>query len=71
MEVDPLSTYEKKINAKKSKADFTLRKIYFSDISNGRGFLLQGILENDPKVTLQFKTRGNAIRHCNIYGRLK
>ena len=33
---------------KKSKADLTVRETYFSNISKGTAFLLQGIFETDP-----------------------
>ena len=32
----------------KSKADFTLREVYFPNISKGTAFLLQGVFETDP-----------------------
>ena len=39
------SNHAKKKKKKKDKADFTVREIYYSNISKGTGFLLQGTLE--------------------------
>ena len=35
-------------NLKENKADSTVREVYFSNISKGTDFLLQGMFETDP-----------------------
>ena len=41
-------------NLKKSKPDFTVREVYFSNISKGKTFLLQSLFETDPSVARDF-----------------
>lgn len=38
---------------KKGQADFTVREMYFSDISKDTAFLLQGFYETDPMAKLK------------------
>lgn len=38
------------IMQQKSKADFTVREIYYSNVSKGTVFLLRGISETGPKA---------------------
>ena len=49
--------YARRNNLKKMQANFTVREIkYFSNISKGMSFLLQGMFETDPvarDVTIQ------------------
>ena len=47
-------------------ADFTVRKVYFSNISKGTAFLLQGMFETDPvarDVTILNCNKTN----CNVF----
>ena len=49
-------------NIEKSKADFTVREIYFANISNGTVFLLQGVW----KLTLWQNTLRSKTLVCDL-----